>query len=346
MHWTERRRAKAKLGLGLRAAGWQLYGFKEDKSDPMSDYYDPESWAGIAEKDGPGGLYVVVVDVKPTNETILKRSGGYKTTKRVPGDKCPQCDGTGQEPEGWTYQQALDKPREFNLDRTKRQTSGAVPLMAHVVSPLYFDGQGREKCVRCSGLGHTWRLEEVSVGWPKYRANPDRKLWHVEKDSRILDSGIGLGPCADWDQERAQAAVERIVARIEDAVHGRPSIASTAAVTEVTIRRNPAKNGIEVVFPAKPGADVRASLKRLRFRWSRRQGLWYARYGPDRWQQVHNLLDVAENPPDQEDETPMSQPEAAVAQPTPPLSEPEPLPAPAIPPARAGPSQPAQSPLF
>ena len=264
----------------------------------------------------------------------------------MPGDDCPHCNGTGQEPEGWTYQQALDKPREFNLDRTKRQTPGAVPLMAHVVSPLYFDEQGREKCVRCSGLGHTWRLKEVSVGWPKYRANPDRKLWHVEKDSRILDSGIGLGPCADWDQERAQAAVERIVARIEDAVHGRPSIAATAFVTEVTIRRNPTKNGIEVVFPAKPGADVRAGLKRLRFRWSRRQGLWYARYGPDLWQQVHNLLNFTQNSPDQGNEMPTSQPEAAGAEPMPTPPELEPSLAPAIPPAHAGPSQPVQSPLL
>ena len=56
-------------------------------------------------------------------------------------------------------------------------------------------------------------------GLARIRPNPARKLWHVEKDGRILDSGIGLGPCADWDKERAQAAVERIVNRIEDAIH-------------------------------------------------------------------------------------------------------------------------------
>ena len=93
--------------------------------------------------------------------------------------------------------------------------------MAHVVSPLYFDEAGEEKCVKCSGLGHTWKLEQVSVDWPEFGPNPARKLWHVEQGGRILDSGIGLGPCADWDKERAQAAVERIVNRIENAVHGR-----------------------------------------------------------------------------------------------------------------------------
>ena len=84
MHWTERRRARVNLALGLQARGWTLYGFKEDRSDSMTDYYDPASWDVIAEK----GVHVVVVDVKPTNATILKRSGGYETTKRVPGNDC------------------------------------------------------------------------------------------------------------------------------------------------------------------------------------------------------------------------------------------------------------------
>ena len=290
----------------------------------------------------------VVVDVKPTNETILKRSGGYETTKRVPGDDCAHCQGTGKEPEGWTYEEALAKPREFNLDHTNRQTPGAVPLMAHVVSPLYFDEAGQEKCVKCSGMGHTWKLEQVSVDWPEFSPNPARKLWHVEKDGRILDSGIGLGPCADWDQERAQAAVERIVNRIEDAIHSRhdgttadPTVVGvTPSTSSDVIRRNPAKNGIEVVFPAKPGADVRAGLKRLRFRWSRRQGLWYARYSARLWEEVHELLNITDPPPEQEDDEPDEIPnpllDAAVESLTaPPL---EPAPVPATPPVRAGPS--------
>ena len=100
MHWTERRRARVNLALGLQAQGWTLYGFKEDRSDSMTDYYDPASWDGIAEKDGANGTFVVVVDVKPSNETILKRSGGYETTKRVPGDDCTHCQGTGKETHG------------------------------------------------------------------------------------------------------------------------------------------------------------------------------------------------------------------------------------------------------
>jgi hypothetical protein len=315
MHWTERRRARVNLALGLQARGWTLFGFKEDRSDSMTDYYDPPSWDGIAEKAGADGPSVVVVDVKPTNETILKRSGGYEITKRAPGDDCDHCQGSGKEPSGWAYEEALAKPREFNLDRTRRQTPGAVPLMAHVVSPLYFGEAGEEKCVRCSGQGHTWKLEQVSVDWPEFSPNPPAKLWHVEQGDRILDSGIGLGPCADWDREKAQAAVERIVNRIEDAINALRSGTTTTDLTivgDVTpstssrlcLRRNTARHGIEVVFPAKPGADVRAGLKRLRFRWSRRQGLWYARYSSVLWKEVHELLNITEPPPEQEDVEP------------------------------------------
>ena len=307
MHWTERRSAKVNLALGLESRGWSLYGFKEDRSDSMTDYYDPAAWDGIAEKQAVGGRFVVVVDVKPTNETLLKRSGGYETTKRVPGDDCDRCNGTGQEPDGWTYNEALAKPREFNLDRAERQTPGAVPLMADVVSTLYFLDGGGEKCIKCSGVGHTWKLEEVSVDWPEFQANPPRRLWHVEKDGRILDSGIGLGPCADWNKERAQAAVERIVNRIEDAIYARRDGQGAPAPTvmgNVAISRNPAKNGIEVVFPAKPASGARAGLKRLGFRWSRRQGLWYARYSPRLWEQVHESLNTTDPPHNREEDKP------------------------------------------
>jgi hypothetical protein len=258
----------------------------------MTDCYSPASWDGVAERDG----YVAVVDVSP-GSSVLKRSGGWSTAKQVPGDNCARCRGTGQEPDGWTHEQALAAPREFNLDRARRQTPGAVPLMAHVISPLSFDKEGRETCVRCAGLGHTWKLEPVRVDWPEFTSNPSGRLWHVEKEGRILDSGVGLGPCADWDRERAAAAVGRIVSRIEAAVarnkgHTSPTTTQDrAAATEVILRRNFERQGIEVVFPAKPAEEVRAGLKRLGFRWSRRQGLWYARYADGTWQRVQALLE-------------------------------------------------------
>ncbi|MBN1173421.1 MAG: hypothetical protein JXA67_14715, partial [Micromonosporaceae bacterium] len=139
------------------------------------------------------------------------------------------------------------------------------------------------------------------VEWPTFRPNPERRLWHVEKDARILDSGIGLGPCADYDRNRAATAVNRIVDRIEAAVRRRegnetPGAAATANADGVIIRRNLQRAGIEVSFPAKPDETVRAGLKRLGFRWSRRQELWYARYSESLWRRAHEVLGVALDP--------------------------------------------------
>jgi len=224
MHWTERRKAKANLGLALRARGWTLYGFHEDRSDPMTDYWAPATWDGVAEKCG----YVVVVDIS-AGSSLLKRCGSRSTAKQPQGDDC-DC-------------------------------------------------------------------RKVILNWPSFQACPAHKLWHVEKDGRILESGIGLGPCADYDKDKAATAVNRIVDRIEAAIHHpegneTPGATATTNADGVIIRRNLEKEGIEVVFPARPDETIRAGLKRLKFRWSRRQGLWYARYNASLWERVHQLLEL------------------------------------------------------
>lgn len=306
MHWRERRKAKVSLGLALRDRGWTLYGFHEGRSDPMTDYYAPASWDGVAERGG----YVVVVDISPES-SLLKRSGGWRTTKRARGDDCAHCGSSGKEPDGWTLEEARAHPREFNQSWAR----DVQALLPDVGNPQLFDADGDQKCTRCNGRGHVWKLEEVTLPWPSFQGNLARKLWHVEKNGRILDSGVGLWPCANWDQERATAAVEQIVNRIEAAVakYEGTTATTTADMQDsadgAIIRRNPERQGIEVVFSAKPAEAIRAELKRLGFRWSRRQGLWYARFRPSLWRQVHDLLGLsdAEEPasgPDQRDSEP------------------------------------------
>ena len=217
--------------------------------------------------------------------------------RRAParGDDCAHCHGSGLEPDGWTFEQAQADPRGFN----STWTGQGVALLPDVVSPLHFDGQGRQKCTTCSGQGHAWKLESCVEPWPTFGANPPSRLWHVEKDGRILASGVGLGPCADYDSQRAQAAVEQIVSRIEDAMRARPiPVGETGGMSDVaaTIRHNQAHNGIEVVFATKPAEAIRSALKALGFRWSQRQGLWYARHTPRTWEKVHTLLGEAETP--------------------------------------------------
>lgn len=60
-------------------------------------------------------------------------------------------------------------------------------------------------------------------------------------------------------------------------------------VTEATYQLNDEKNGIEIMFPGKPSEEVRNKLKGARFRWSRRQGLWYAKQSPERLELAKQL---------------------------------------------------------
>jgi hypothetical protein len=320
MHWTERRRAKASLAEELAHRGWTLYGYKPDRSDGMTDYYDPASWDGIAEKDG----FVVVVDVGKSNNYILSRSGGRRYTERVRDKDCEHCTGTGQEPGGPTYEDAVANPKKFARWQLSLTGYLMTPVLGAVVSPHDFK-DGRYKCRACYGAGHTWKEVEAVDPWPVFRANEPRRLWHVEKDGHILASGVGLGPCADYDRQRAQAAVEQLVDRIENAMHIRPTSLSAGTATSdvpVTVRRNQARSGIEVVFASKPHLEVRDALKALGFRWSQRQGLWYTRHSPRTWEQVHALLGDESADPEEAETAVPPEPDAEPAEPLTPTETP------------------------
>ena len=53
--------------------GWKVYGYKEDRSDSMTDYYDPANWDGVAEKNG----YILCVDVYGDTEPEEIRKYNY-----------------------------------------------------------------------------------------------------------------------------------------------------------------------------------------------------------------------------------------------------------------------------
>jgi len=89
MHYLDRQEAVANIGKRLREGGWTLYGWKEDRSDSMTDYYDPESWDGVAEKDG----FVCCMDVGPW---LVEQRSGKDQTRQIPqrDDTCPECGGS------------------------------------------------------------------------------------------------------------------------------------------------------------------------------------------------------------------------------------------------------------
>ena len=68
-----------------------------------------------------------------------------------------------------------------------------------------------------------------------------------------------------------------------------PTTETKLEVTEASYQLNEEKNGIEIMFPGKPSEEIRNQLKASRFRWSRRQGLWYAKQSPDRLKLAQEL---------------------------------------------------------
>lgn len=89
---------------------------------------------------------------------------------------CEYCNGTGQEPNGWTLAKAQANPEEFNKHRIKTNygaNSGVIDMMPHVVSPLYFK-DGVERCHVCHGTGTTREWEEEQA---RIRAEKERNFF-------------------------------------------------------------------------------------------------------------------------------------------------------------------------
>lgn len=303
MDYHDKKQAKRNLAKALEALGWKLYGWHEDKSDAMTDYWHPASWDGIAEKEGA----IVCVDISGYD---VERQSARVQTRLVPqpGVECSRCGGSGVDPKlTWTIEEARKEPGEWNLERViamhrggeyeilperdgikYRGTNGMTIVtrcgLAGTVSPLHFGDHGKANCLDCHGSGKTAGkpIEEVVCTWPVFKANPPHKTWHVEVDGQIVASGVGLKKAYGHTYGDMEGAHE-LAARIDCARHGRSSgddgddSVSAAEGNGVRLVHNVAKNGLELYFTAKPSETVRASLKSRGWRWARRNACWYVR---------------------------------------------------------------------
>ena len=137
--------------------GWKVYGWSPDRSDFMTDYYDPEYWSGVAEKNG----YILVV-----NDRF-----GQKEDRKYMEHKTVVIDVEIQ-----------DKIKKLERVTVKNGASEAEEATAKgKIENLKAKANGGEKDVR----------EEV-LYMPKHMANPDKSSWHIEKDGMIIEKGTGL----------------------------------------------------------------------------------------------------------------------------------------------------------
>jgi hypothetical protein len=95
MHWTERSRAVARIGAELHERGWDIHGYTKDRSDPMTDYYAPASWKGVAtHPDHPD--VVVCVDVSSYLVRDKSGRGDWPTFHATPHGKTWHVERDGE----------------------------------------------------------------------------------------------------------------------------------------------------------------------------------------------------------------------------------------------------------
>lgn len=159
--------AKVAIAIELAKRGWKIYGFKEDESDMMTDYWSPARWDGIAEKDG----YVAVFDCGEYMRN--SRSGeeikqyNYNTAEAVLSEK---------------VRSLIERLSEIRQDRGA--SASEEETAKKKIAALQSKAQKVEKVI-------------VVDHFPVFQANPPKMSWHVEKDGVIIAKGNGLAKFSD-----------------------------------------------------------------------------------------------------------------------------------------------------
>lgn len=140
--------------------GWKVYGYKEDRSDSMSDYWDPANWDGVAEKNG----YILCVDVYGASEPQEIRKYNYS---------------------GFTYDHNIaEKIKKLEAMTVERGASEAEEASAKL-----FIERLQKKAEEATENSNKY----IVVGMvPGHMAHPARMNWHIEKDGIIVAKGNGI----------------------------------------------------------------------------------------------------------------------------------------------------------
>lgn len=178
------RDAKVLIAMELSKRGWEIFGFKPDESDSMTDYWSPADWDGIATKNG----YVVVIDC---SDYIVKSRSGKKDYRR--SSNTEEIELTVE------IQQKIKKLKEIRQDR------GASPAE---------EATAKEKIEKLltKDKGNKDDNISITVYYPTFQANPPRMSWHVEKDGVIIAKGNGVAKFSDlrwFDKKEAEEELKK-----------------------------------------------------------------------------------------------------------------------------------------
>lgn len=163
-NYYEKRTAKVRIANELCQRGWKIYGFKEDQSDSMTDYYSPADWEGVATKNG----YVLVIDNKYccySEQEIKRYNNNYKAITEKD-------------------QQRINNLKDITVLRgaTIGEEENAKSMIQKIEAKYSNEGVSRY---------------EVIDRYPKYQKNSKGCIWHIEKDGALVDRGNKLTIFAD-----------------------------------------------------------------------------------------------------------------------------------------------------
>lgn len=158
-NYYEKRDAKVRIAHELMNLGWKVYGYKEDESDSMTDYYSPADWDGIATKNG----YVLVVDNKYSNmsgKEITRYNPNYVSMSSADHSKIESL-------KNMTVEKGASEGEQENAQK----------LIAKIQSK--YENQTTS---RYEVIGH----------FPTYMNTTKGSIWHLEKDGALADKGNKL----------------------------------------------------------------------------------------------------------------------------------------------------------
>lgn len=160
-NYYDYREVKVMIAHKLMAIeGWKVYGYKEDRSDSMTDYWDPANWDGIAEKNG----YILCVDVYGAAEPQEIRKYNYS---------------------GFTYDRSIaEKIKKLEAMTVERGASEAEEVSAKLSIERL-----QKKAEEATENANKY----IVVGTvPGHMAHPPKMNWHIEKDGIIIAKGNGI----------------------------------------------------------------------------------------------------------------------------------------------------------
>lgn len=144
----------------MNMEGWKVYGYKEDKSDSMTDYWDPADWDGVAEKNG----YILCVDVYGEAKPQEIRKYNY---------------------DGFSYDRSIaekiEKLEAMTVERgaSEAEAASAKTMIERLQKKAEEATENKEKYIVIGMI-------------PGHMAHPPKMNWHIEKDGIIIAKGNGI----------------------------------------------------------------------------------------------------------------------------------------------------------